>query len=109
MSKVVRFIATVHFRRAARKLFAETDLAAPRTKLADNPEVGDMVPGTGGARKVRQFGRRGASRVVYYFHLGRRWLYLITAYAKGSKDDLTRGEVKDLAAVVATIKKELKS
>lgn len=60
--------------------------------IAANPEAGDVVPGTGGVRKVRWSragrGKRGGVRVVYYNQLaaGRVWLLLI--YAKSARDNL---------------------
>jgi hypothetical protein len=60
--------------------------------IATNPLSGDVVPGTGGIRKVRWSrpgsGKRGGVRVVYYNRLseGRVWLLLI--YAKSARDNL---------------------
>lgn len=60
--------------------------------IAANPLAGDVVPGTGGVRKVRWTrpgsGKRGGVRVVYYnrFADGRIWLLLI--YAKSARDNL---------------------
>jgi hypothetical protein len=60
--------------------------------ISANPEAGDVVPGTGGVRKVRWtrpgHGKRGGVRVVYYnqFAKGRIWLLLI--YAKSARDNL---------------------
>ncbi len=60
--------------------------------ISVNPEAGDVVPGTGGVRKVRWSqagrGKRGGVRVVYYNQLaeGRVWLLLI--YAKSARDNL---------------------
>lgn len=60
--------------------------------IAANPLAGDVVPGTGGVRKVRwtrsASGKRGGVRVVYYNRVaeGRIWLLLI--YAKSAQDNL---------------------
>lgn len=109
MSTVIRFVTTATFQRSARKLFSEDDLAALRVKLAANPEAGDMIPGTGGARKMRHFGKRGASRVVYYLHLGRDVIFLLFGYAKGAQADLTPSDTQRVARMVQDIKKELRS
>jgi mRNA-degrading endonuclease RelE of RelBE toxin-antitoxin system len=60
--------------------------------ISANPEAGDVVPATGGVRKVRWSqagrGKRGGVRVIYYNQLakGRVWLLLI--YAKSARDNL---------------------
>jgi len=54
--------------------------------LAQNPEAGDVVPGSGGVRKVRWsiegHGKRGGVRVIYYNQLGESLIWLLTIYAK---------------------------
>ena len=64
--------------------------------LSVHPEAGDVIRGTGGIRKIRWAmpgrGKRGGSRVVYYWLTARDHIYLLTVYAKGVKDDLTPAE-----------------
>ena len=52
--------------------------------------------GTGGVRKIRWamvgHGKRGGSRVIYYWLAKEDHIYLLTLYAKGVKDDLTAAE-----------------
>ncbi len=59
------------------------------------------MPGTNGLRKVRVpragMGKRGGARVIYLVRRENRPVYLITAYAKGPKENLTRREQNDLA------------
>jgi hypothetical protein len=54
--------------------------------LALNPEAGDVVPGSGGVRKVRWSsdgqGKRGGVRVIYYNQIGKNLIWLLTIYAK---------------------------
>ena len=54
--------------------------------LALNPEAGDVVPGSGGVRKVRWSsdgqGKRGGVRVIYYNQIGKDLIWLLTIYAK---------------------------
>ncbi|MCA9641250.1 MAG: hypothetical protein KC492_11170 [Myxococcales bacterium] len=58
-------------------------------------EVGDVIPGAGGARKVRWAlgarGKSGGARVIYY--VGSVVIYLLALYTKGSKSNLTQREV----------------
>jgi hypothetical protein len=59
-----------------------------------NPDVGDIIPETGGVRKlrwsVRGRGKRGGVRVIYYFHSEAFPLFLLTVYTKNQKANLTK-------------------
>ena len=61
--------------------------------IARNPEAGDVIPESGGVRKVRWGragdGKRGGARVIYFYHDDTRPLYLLLVYAKGRKEDLS--------------------
>ena len=61
-----------------------------------NPEAGKIVPETGGVRKVRWAlagrGKRGGARVIYYYHNERLPLFLLTAYPKNEKANLSKAE-----------------
>jgi hypothetical protein len=75
--------------------------------LAKYPDAGDIIPGTGGVRKVRWpargQGKRGGARVIYYFRDLNVPVYLLAAYAKGEKLNLTAGEKKAMSWMVDQI------
>ena len=58
--------------------------------------AGDIIRGSGGIRKIRWRskgrGKRGGSRVIYYWLVSEEHIYLLTLYGKGVKDDLTPAE-----------------
>ena len=66
-----------------------------RGRLASAPETGDMIPGTGGFRKLRWAdrkrgkGQRGSLRVIYYYFPGERPDLAITLYDKNEASDLS--------------------
>lgn len=68
--------------------------------LALNPDAGDMMPGTGGCRKLRWRaagrGKRGGVRVIYYFHDESLPLFLLSVYAKNEKVNLTKAEQNEM-------------
>ncbi len=78
--------------------------------IAANPESGDVIPETGGIRKVRwrrqSSGKRGGVRVIYFYHDAGMPLYLLMAYAKARHEDLNPDEKKRVRAVVAAIKQD---
>ncbi len=60
--------------------------------LALNPEAGDVIPGSGGCRKVRWSnagrGKRGGVRVIYFNRLAEGLIWLMTMYAKNVREDI---------------------
>jgi hypothetical protein len=60
--------------------------------LADNPLAGDVIPGTGGCRKVRWarvgMGKRGGVRVIYFNRLENGVIYLMVIYAKAVRGNI---------------------
>lgn len=72
--------------------------------LAGNPKAGDIMEGTGGVRKLRwrrgDHGKSAGVRVIYYYHDDLMPLYLLTLFAKGDKDNLTKAERNDLVSLV---------
>ena len=86
------FAETPTFAADADKLWTEAERSEFFVWLANNPEAGDVVPGSGGCRKVRWSragtGKRGGVRVIYFtqLELGKIWLLLI--YAKSVRDNI---------------------
>jgi hypothetical protein len=76
--------------------------------IAANPEAGDVIPETGGVRKVRWgrsgTGKRGGARVIYFYHNASRPLYLLMVYAKAQREDLTPDEKKMVRKLAAILK-----
>jgi hypothetical protein len=92
------FIETPVFRSRAAKLLDEDALAALQTLLMLRPEAGDIIPGSGGVRKVRVpakgKGTRGGGRVIYYWTQADGQIFLLFAYAKNERTDLTARAAK---------------
>jgi len=87
--------------RAAEAIFTEGERSDIVSRLAADPECGDLIQGTGGFRKVRVgrsgIGRRGGARVVYILRNASFPIFLVTAYRKNEKDNLTKKERNELA------------
>jgi hypothetical protein len=103
----VSVIEFAGYRRGARELLTEEEQEAVVDLIAYEPLCGDVMPGTGGLRKVRigrsGIGRRGGARVVYYFHDVDVPLFLLAIYAKNQKADLSAAEKKEFSALVKDI------
>ena len=81
--------------------------------LAARPRAGDLIPGTGGVRKLRWArGGRGKSagvRAIYYFHSDAMPLYLLTVFGKNERADLTAAERNELARLAAMLKATMRT
>lgn len=74
--------------------------------LAANPKAGDVMPGTGGFRKVRWSdprrgkGRRGGLRVIYFYFSADWQIWLMAVYGKDEMSDLSAPEKKALRMAI---------
>lgn len=99
-------------RRAKRAGLDENDLADLIKALLDHPDQGAVIPGAGGARKVRVKlpgrGKRSGARVIYAVVLRAKALALLDVYAKNDQENLTPAERKIVAALIRDIEAEFK-
>src|SRR5258708_18194368 len=76
--------------------------------IARNPEAGDLIPASGGVRKVRWSrqgsGKRGGVRVIYFYHDPGMPLYLLMIYAKARRDHHSPDASRTVQALVARLK-----
>ena len=97
------------YERAIRKLPGEAARREMKEVIVAAPDAAPVVRGTGGIRKLRWAGsgrgERGGIRTVYFYHAGPDAIYLLTAYAKADREDLTPADAKALSRLVAAIKK----
>lgn len=72
--------------------------------LLARPTHGVLIPGTGGARKVRWGsegrGKRGSYRVIYYWHAARQVFLMLYLYSKTEQGDLTVAQRRGLGKVI---------
>jgi RelE toxin of RelE / RelB toxin-antitoxin system len=76
--------------------------------IAGNPEAGEVIPGSGGVRKVRWSrpgtGKRGGVRVIYYFHNESMPLFLLTVYPKSRKDNVSAAELTAMKRITSILR-----
>jgi len=93
--------------RAAQALFTEQEQAEIASTLAADPECGNLIPGTGGFRKLRVrrggMGKRGGGRVIYILRNQKFPIFLVPAYAKNEKENLTKQERNELSKLAGEI------
>jgi hypothetical protein len=107
----MEIIRTRLFDRRAREVHLdETRIRALLARLAEHPDLGDLIRGGGGARKIRISlpgrGTRGGGRVIYAIVWRGSALALLTVYTKSEQSDLSPAERRQIAALVRAIDEE---
>ena len=68
------------------------------------PGAGDLIQGSGGIRKIRWGasgrGKRGGARIIYYWANNHDQIFMLFAYAKNERDDLTKDQLSALREIV---------
>jgi hypothetical protein len=105
---LLTIVETSAFAQRAEQLLTTEEYDDLILYLALHPESGDIVPGTGGVRKVRFAakgrGKSGGVRAIYYFFDADNPLYALLLYGKNEQSDLAPKQKKEAAAFVARIK-----
>ncbi|MBQ5687234.1 MAG: type II toxin-antitoxin system RelE/ParE family toxin [Ruminococcus sp.] len=82
----------------------DRELKALQVELTINPQKGDVMQGTGGLRKIRVAfegkGKSGSARVCYVDFAVYERIYLITAYSKDEKDNLSKAERNEVKKLI---------
>ncbi|SRR6266568_4043486 len=101
---LMEFIETPTFTRLVLDLMEDEDYAKLQAALAKRPDVGKIIPGGGGIRKMRWAGsgrgKRGGLRIIYYWQVADGLIWMLLAYAKSEQDDLTPDQIKQLKRLV---------
>ena len=89
----------------------DNDLQALQIELLKDPQIGSVIQGTGKLRKMRfafpNRGKSGSSRVLYVVFVLAETIYLIFAYPKNEKDNLTDEERNNIKKMIAKIEQSL--
>lgn len=98
------FIETRLFTRLSSGLLSDDELRELQAALIADPQAGDVVPGSGGVRKLRWKapgrGKRGGYRVIYFAKLAQGHIWMLTIYPKNVADNIP-------AHVLRQIRKEV--
>jgi hypothetical protein len=102
----VEFVEAPPFTQLLGGYLKDDDYQRLQVFLALDPEAGDVIPGTGGCRKVRWAdrrrgkGKRGGLRVIYYYLVEDMQIWLLTLYDKDEAVDLSAKEKRLLKAAI---------
>lgn len=91
-------IETPTFQRQAQAVWSTQEREAFIDFIAENPDVGDVIPGADGARKVRWqrqgTGKRGGARVIYFHLVDDELVLLVMVYAKAERTNVKAKDIK---------------
>lgn len=102
----MEFIEAPLFTRLLGNYLEDEEYQRLQLALALEPDAGDIIPGTGGCRKLRWAdprrgkGKRGGLRLIYYYLVSDMQIWLLTLYDKGEAADLTARERRLLKTAI---------
>lgn len=98
------FIEAASFERLRATYLDDDEFAELQVFMMENPEAGDVIPGTGGVRKLRWkhrgSGKRGGLRVIYFVRYHPDELWLLTLYAKARRENVPAHILRQLKEVL---------
>lgn len=96
-------VETSAFTRQVLQLLTEDEYRLLQLELVGRPELGAVIPGSGGLRKarwsMRERGKRGGVRVIYYWAVSQERLLMLFMYPKNVRDDLMPDQLKALRQI----------
>ena len=100
----MRFVETPIFTKQIKALLDDEHYRGLQSALVLRPEQGPLMKGSGGLRKIRwalrDRGKRGGIRVIYYWHAAEETFYMLFTYPKTVQDDLMTEQLRTLRHAV---------
>jgi len=97
---VFSFIETKLFSKLVGKYLSDDEYSALQRTLMSDPESGDLIPDSGGVRKIRWSlagrGKRGGLRVIYYARVRQGIIWMLTLYPKNVTDNIPGSVLKKI-------------
>lgn len=94
------FIETKLFTRLVQDYLTDDEYRELQKMLFEHPEAGDVIPGSGGVRKLRWkapgHGKRGGYRVIYYVKHVRNVIWMLTMYPKNVAENIPADVLRDI-------------
>jgi mRNA-degrading endonuclease RelE of RelBE toxin-antitoxin system len=100
----MRIIETPIFTKRVQEILTEDEYRLFQFKLIENPEAGNIIPGSAGIRKIRWTGagrgKRGGSRILYYWQNKQNTILMLFIFNKNEKADLSKDQLKKFKSIV---------
>ncbi|MBP1777092.1 MAG: hypothetical protein H6Q86_3102 [candidate division NC10 bacterium] len=89
---MLSFIELPSFAAVRDRYLDDDEFIVLQQHLAEHPNAGEVIPRSGGCRKLRWGaagrGKRGGTRVIYFLRLGSGQIVLVTMYSKNVREDI---------------------
>lgn len=106
-NRAMEFIEATAFTKHVYEYLSEDEYAGLQGFLLQHPEVGKVVPGSGGVRKVRWAvsgrGKSGGVRVIYYFKRRDDEIWLLTIYSKSETENIPSHILRQIAKEIENV------
>lgn len=97
-------VETSVFTKQVQRLLSDEDYRLLQAELVTRPDLGVVIPQSGGLRKVRWGyqgqGKRGGTRVIYYWAVSQEHLLMLLMYPKNVQDNLSPDQLRLLRQMV---------
>ncbi len=97
-------IETQVFTKQIKKLMGDDDYRLLQETLVNRPDMGSLIKNSGGLRKVRWSldgrGKSGGARLIYYWMTADEQIYMLLAYPKNERENLTDEQLSMLKRIV---------
>lgn len=97
-------VETSVFTKLIRELMSDDEYKELQEALVNRPDLGDLIKGSGGLRKVRWSlegrGKSGGVRAIYYWVVNDDHIRMLYVYPKGKQDNLTKTQITQLKAII---------
>jgi len=94
------FIESTSFERTRPLYLDEDEFSELQQFMMQNPEAGEVVPGSGGVRKLRWrrqgMGKRGGLRIIHFVRYEPNEFWMLALYAKAKQDNVPAHILKQL-------------
>lgn len=101
------FIETRLFTRLIGDYLSEDEYREIQMALMRNPGAGDIVPGSGGVRKLRWRapgrGKRGGYRVIYFSRMAQGVIWMLTIYPKNVAENIPAHVLREIRKEVEDV------
>ena len=89
---MISFVETKLFTRLVQEYLSDDEYSRLQQALAADPELGSVIPGSGGVRKLRWSvagrGKRGGLRIIYFLRTRHGQIWMLTLYAKNVAENI---------------------
>ena len=94
------FIETRLFTQLVQDYLSDEEYRQVQLELIKNPELGVVVRGSGGVRKLRWRahgrGKRGGYRIIYFIYRAKEVIWMLTIYPKNVRDSIPGHVLKQI-------------